>query len=46
MNILFKELADEKFNGQTYICENLGCEYIRDIGKKDVLMYKKEYYEK
>ena len=44
MNVLFKELANDKFDGQTYICENLGCEYLCDIGSLDILMYNKESY--
>ena len=42
MNVLFDELAQEEFHGHIYICENLGCEYLRDMGNCDILNYKKE----
>ena len=31
MNIYYKKNADEHFNSQTAISENLGCEFIRDM---------------
>ena len=34
INILYKEVANELYNGNTRMVENLTCEFFRDMGKK------------
>ena len=43
MNGIYKELADNYFLGKTFIAENLGCEYLRDMSA-DIFHYSVDRY--
>ena len=46
INILYKEVANELYNGNTRMVENLTCEFFRDMGKKVLYDVSKGEYEK